>query len=420
MSEIIPPIPVPVPSLVPSPVRGAPTWDIDPYSRDVLLNLEAWYDGLRERGPIVWLSHYGCWAIGHFEVVREVFADWQRFGSARGVGLADFAREQPWRPPSILLEVDPPDHDRTRKVMMRTMTPRALAGLEAPMRREAEALVERLLQRDTFDAVKDLAEAYPLKVFPDAVGLNADDREKLLIYGAMVFNAIGPDNEVRRESLANAAAVVPWITAKCARDALIETDLPGSGLGELIYQAVDDDEITEAEAGLLVRSLLSAGIDTTVASLGAALKYFSENPSEWDIVRDDPTQVRKAIEEVLRLSSPVHAFFRTASVDTEVSGITVSEGDKIMCVLGAANTDPEKWPDAARFDVTRKAAGHIAFGTGIHVCVGMAVARLEMDAMLTALAERVERIEALEVATWRPGNSLRTLDHGRMRLIAKK
>ncbi len=401
-------------SLIPSPVPSAPVWDIDPYATEVLADLEAWYDGLRERGRIVWLSHYGCWAIGHFDVVREVFADWQRFGSARGVGVADFAREEPWRPPSIILEVDPPDHTKTRKVMMRTMTPRALAGLEAPMRTEAAALVERLLERDEFDAVQDLAEAFPLKIFPDAVGLGPDDREKLLVYGTMVFNAIGPDNEVRRRSLAQAADVVPWITDKCSREALT-----GLGLGELIYQAVDDGEIAAGEAGLLVRSLLSAGIDTTVAGLGAALKFFSENPAEWDIVRGDPSQVRKAIEEVLRLSSPVHAFFRTARVDTEIEGMAIREGEKIMCVLGAANTDPAKYPDPYRFDISRKAAGHLAFGTGIHVCVGMAVARLEMDAVLSALCERVERIEALEAAEWRPGNSLRTLDHGRMRLIAK-
>ncbi len=399
---------------VPSPVPTAPSWDIDPYAPQVLADLETWYDGLRERGRIVWLSHYGCWAIGHFDVVRTVFADWQRFGSARGVGVADFAREEPWRPPSIILEVDPPDHNKTRKVMMRTMTPQALRPLETIMRTEAAALVDRLLQKTEFDVVRDLAEAFPLKVFPDAVGLGPDDREKLLIYGAMVFNAIGPDNEIRRRALADAADVVPWITAKCARDALT-----GPGLGELIYQAVDDGEIGAGEAGLLVRSLLSAGIDTTVAGLGAALKYFAENPSEWNIIKNDPTQVRKSIEEVLRLSSPVHAFFRTASIDTEIEGTPIKAGEKIMCVLGAANTDPAKWPDPYRFDVTRKAAGHIAFGTGIHVCVGMAVARMEMDAVLTALAARVDRIEALDKADWRPGNSLRTLDHGRMRLIAK-
>ena len=398
---------------IPCPVPEAPSWDIDPYAPEVLVKLDDWYDGLRQRGRIVWLTRYGCWAIGHFDVVRMVFGDWRRFGSARGVGVADFAREKPWRPPSIILEVDPPDHAKTRAVMMRTMTPRALAALEAPMRAEAAALVDRLLRRDEFDVVKDFAEAFPLKVFPDAVGLGAEGREKLLVYGTMVFNAIGPDNEIRRRALAKAAEVVPWITAQCARDALT-----GPGLGELIYQAVDDGEIAADEARLLVRSLLSAGIDTTVAVLGAAMKYFAENPAQWDIVRNDPTQVKKAIEEVLRLSSSVHAFFRTARVDTEIEGTAIRAGDKIMCVLGAANTDPAHWPDPTRFDVTRKAAGHLAFGTGVHVCVGMAVARLEMDAVLTALVALVARIEALEPAQWRPGNSLRTLDHGRMRLIA--
>ncbi len=399
---------------IPCPVEDAPVWDIDPYSEHVLTHLEDWYDGLRARGRIVWLSRHGCWAIGHHDVVRPVFADHERFCSGRGVGLADFAKEKPWRPPSLLLEADPPAHDRTRKVMMDALTPRAIADLAPRLRAEAEALVDRLLTRDEFDAAADFAAAYPLNVFPDAVGLDEREREKLLIYGTMVFDGIGPDNEIRRRSLANAADIVPWITEKCTR-----ASLTGPGFGRSIYDAVDRGEIEEAEAGMLVRSLLSAGIDTTVAGLGAALKFFSENPDQWDIVKADPGKSRRAFEEVLRLSSPVHAFFRTAAVNTEIEGVAVAEGDKIMCVLGAANTDPEKWPDPYRFDVNRRTSGHVAFGTGIHVCVGMAVARQEADALLTALAERVERIEPLETAEWRPGNSLRTLDHGRMRLVAK-
>jgi hypothetical protein len=228
----------------------------------------------------------------------------------------------------------------------------------------------------------------------------------------MVFNALGPDNRLRRESLDRAADVVPWISARCERSALT-----GPGFGETIFQAADDGDITRAEAALLVRSLLSAGVDTTVAGIGAVLRFFSENPGEWSRLREHPDLLGNAFEETLRLASPVHAFFRTVVADTEVAGVAVREGAKIMCVLGAANTDPQRWAQPLRFDITRKLTGHVAFGAGIHACVGQHVARKEVTVLLQVLRERVQRIEPLAPARWRAGNALRTLDSAPMRFI---
>jgi len=398
--------------LHPPPVPGAASWDIDPYSPAVLSNPGAWYAGLRDRGPVVWLSRYGCWALGRYEEVRTVFGDADRFCSSRGVGLADFKKERPWRAPSIVLETDPPEHGRARRAIMRALSMAAVERLDGAFKAAAETLVASLIERDSFDAVADCAEAYPLQVFPDAVGLAPGDRRKFLVYGRMVFDALGPDNPLRRESLKQADAVLPWIAERCERSALV-----GPGFGEAIYEAADDGEITHAEAALLVRSLLSAGIDTTVAALGAALHYFSQSPHEWTRLRSEPALLRNAFEETLRLASPVHAFFRTAVAATEIAGIPIAEGAKIMCVLGAANTDPRKWPDPERFDITRRLTGHVAFGVGIHACVGQHVARREAEALLGVLVREVERIEALGNPSWRPGNALRTLACAPMRFV---
>lgn len=398
---------------IPCPVPGAPEWDIDPYSMEVLRDLEPWYEGLRERGPAVWLSKYGVWAVGRHAEVQEAFSDWKRFCSSRGVGMSDFKTEKPWRPPSIVLEVDPPDHTRTRKVISRALSPRAVADAREGFLAEAERIVDELLTRDSFDLVKDLAEPYPLKIFPDAVGYPDEDRSNLLLYGAMVFNSLGPDNELRQDATAKAGAIVPWIMERCKRAALIN-----DGFAETMYQAADEGDISHEEAGLLVRSLLSAGIDTTVAGIGLLLKLFSENPDQWDILRSDPSLIRNAFEEALRVHTPVHAFYRTANLDTEISGIPIAEGSKIMCVLGAANLDERKFDNPETFDITRRASGHIAFGTGVHGCVGQTVARQEIDALLTVMLPKVSRIEPLEKAVWRPGNALRTLDHAQIRFHA--
>ena len=379
-------------------------WDVDPYDASLLAAPRQYYRELRERGPLVWLSRYGIWASGRYKPVKEIFGDWKRFCSSRGVGLTDFKTEEPWRPPSIILEVDPPDHDRTRSVMAKAMSAQVISALSERFQAEADALVEQFVGKGPFDAVAHLSQAYPLKVFPDAVGLDEQGRDNLLQYATMVFNALGPDNALRRNAMADAPRVVAWIADKCRREALSDT-----GFGATIYAAADNGEITHEEAALLVRSLLSAGIDTTVSALGNAILCLARHPRQWEKLKETPTRLRQAFEEVLRYTTPVHSFCRTANVDTEVAGIPIREGDKVLCVLGAANLDPDHWNQPDEFDIERPTAGHLALGVGIHSCVGQQVARLEGRSLLGALARKVDRIELHGEPEWSPGNSLTTL-----------
>ena len=189
-------------------------------------------------------------------------------------------------------------------------------------------------------------------------------------------------------------------------------------MGGIVYAAADSGEITQEEAGLLIRSFLSAGVDTTVTGIGNALWCLSQNPDQWDKLKADPTLIRPALEEVLRYTSPVHTFCRTAGRDTEIAGHPVAEGTKVLCVLGAANMDPTHWGDPERFRVDRRPTGHLAFGTGIHGCVGQNLARGEVQALLTELLRRVDRIEPAGAAIWRPNNAMRALDKLPLRLIA--
>jgi hypothetical protein len=381
---------------------------------EVLRNPDPYYAKLREAGPLVNVEKYGILACGRFKETQEIFADSTRFVSSRGVGLSDFKLEKPWRRPSIILEADPPEHWRTRAAMVRAMSLRGVARLKESFYDEAESLIDRLLERQEFDAVKDLAEAFPLKVFPDAVGIASEGREALLAYGRMVFNALGPDNPVRRRAFADAPSIVAWIERHCDRSAIVS-----DGFAATIYAAADAGELTEDEAGLLVRSLLSAGIDTTVAGLGLAIFCLATNPDQYALLRDNPQLARQAFEEVLRFTSPVHSICRTADKDTEVSGLPIPEGAKILCVLGAANRDPDRWQEAGRFDIGRKPAGHLAFGVGIHGCVGHLVARQEAEAVLTAVATKVEAIELAGDPVWRPGNAIRALDRLPVRITRR-
>ena len=153
-----------------------PTLDIDPFSAAFFEDPFPAHAALREAGPVVRLSRYGVLAVARYDEVQAVLTDWRAFSSARGVGLSDFAKEKPWRLPSLVLETDPPLHDRTRKVLDGVLSPAALRRLRASFQEAADALIDALLARGAFDAIPDLAEAYPLAVFPDAVGMPRENR----------------------------------------------------------------------------------------------------------------------------------------------------------------------------------------------------------------------------------------------------
>ncbi|EFC80060.1 cytochrome P450 [Parafrankia sp. EUN1f] len=386
-----------------APVVTTPSLPDDPFSTEILTDPYEFHQRLREAGPVVRLAHYDLYAMGRFDEVHASLRDWETFISGRGAGLADFARETPWRPPSLLLEADPPNHTVTRNVMNGIVSPRAVRALREGFSVLAEEIAERMVERGEFDAVADLAEVYPLQVFPDAVGLPATGRENLLPYGALAFNAFGPDNELRRAALAGAAAVQEWIAASCQREALA----PG-GFGAQIWAAADRGDLLPEQAPLLVRSLLSAGVDTTVYGIANTLYSLASNPDQWDVLHADPKLARFAFDEALRWESPVQTFFRTTSREVDVAGTVIPEGSKVLLFLGSANRDPRHWgEDANRLDIRRKASGHVAFGMGVHQCVGQPLARLEVELVLTALARRARRIELTGTPVPKLNNTLK-------------
>src|SRR5258708_7959252 len=382
-----------------------PVSAIDPFSHAFLDNPYPHHESLRETGAVVWLEQYGVWTMARHQEVRGALTDWQTYCSGAGVGLSDFRKEPPWRPPSIILEADPPLHTRTRAVLTRILSPGAIKVLRDTFEREAELLVARLVERREFDGIADLAEAYPLKVFPNAVGISEEGRENLLPYGNMVFNSFGPRNDLFNAAMANAGPVREWIMSKCSRE-----ELKPGGLGMQIFAAVDSGELSEDEAGMLVRSFLSAGIDTTVYGLGNALYCLARYPAQWQALRENPALIRGAFEEVLRFEAPVQSFFRTTTRAIDVSGVRLGEGEKVLLLFAAANRDPRRWDRPDTFDVKRRATGHMTFGTGIHGCVGQAVARLETEAILGALARRVTTFEMTAEPTRRLNNTLRGFD----------
>jgi len=241
--------------------------DLDPYSPGWLRDPYPFHEMLREAGPIVRLTKYGVWALARYEHVRSTLNGWKVFCSSAGVGLANFNEERPWRTPSLLLETDPPIHTRYRDIITRVLSRQSLKTLRPHFEAEAEKLIDHLASRGSFDAVRDLARVFPLKVFPDAVGVDDNAREHLLLYGDMAFNAFGPRNALLEEAMKKVEPVGAYVAARCRRDALQE-----DRFGHQIFQEVDSGKVTEADASLLVRSLLTAGVDTTCTGVSGTLR----------------------------------------------------------------------------------------------------------------------------------------------------
>lgn len=398
-----------------------PVSDIDPFSLDFLRDPLPHHETLRELGPVVFLSAHGIYAVARYAEVHRSLTDWQSLQSGAGVGLADFNHETPWRPPSLLLEADPPRHDAPRAVLSSLLSPRRLRDLDAKWQRDAASLVDAVLAAHAdgtgaarFDAITDLAEVFPLRVFPDAVGLREEGREHLLPYGDFAFTAFGPRNELVTSREADMPEVMAAIGELTRRE-----HLAPAGIGAKIWAAADRGDITHEQAPLIVRSLLTAGVDTTVTGIAAIVHAMACFPEQYRALRDDRSLLARAFEEAVRLESPVQTFFRTTTVPTTIAGTTIAPGRKVLMFLGAANRDPRRWPDPDAFDLARDPSGHVAFGMGLHQCVGQHIARMESVAVLAALLDRVEAIELTEEPTRHLNNTLRGWEHMPVRMTLR-
>jgi 4-methoxybenzoate monooxygenase (O-demethylating) len=386
--------------------------DVDPFSPEFLADPYPAHEMLREAGPVVRLPRYGIWASARHAPVRAALHDPEAFCSSAGVGISDFRKEEPWRPPSLLLEADPPEHTRARRVVAGVLSATAMRRLTDAFMAAADELVARLADGEPFDAMADLAVVYPLRVFSDAVGLPPEGRENLLHYAQMVFNTFGPRNELFENAVAQAGRSREWIMEHCREDRL----LPG-GMGAEIHARAKAEGFSPADAAILVRSFLSAGVDTTVHGLGNALWCLARFPEQYAALRAEPERARAAFEEVLRFEAPVQTFFRTTTREVELDGVRIGDGEKVLLFVGAAGRDPRQWEDPDAFDISRRATGHIGFGFGIHACVGMALARLEGEAILTALARHARALELAGEPRRMLNNTLRGLESLPLRLV---
>ena len=362
---------------------GAPVCDIDFYADSTIADPVSAYGKMLDAGPVVWLSQNRMYAIcGHAELVASL-RNHECFSSAKGVSVDDEINKFLI---GSSLNSDPPAHDVSRSITFAPVSPKNLRHIKDRIEKEAEYIVEKLVQKGEFDAASDLAPYLPLTIVRDLVGLGPNGKDRMLEWGAATFELMGWPGDRRDKAIENLKQLRGFLDDPETLD-----NLSDEGWARRATKLGIEGGMEPARAAELMRDYIAPSLDTTISAIGYAIMLFSKNPEQWQRLRDDRDLVRNAIEEVVRLNTPIRAFTRYVTQDIEVAGTTLRQGNRVLMVYGAANRDPLRFPEPNRFDIERKTIGHVGFGQGVHACLGMNLARLEITSLLNALADRVQQ-----------------------------
>ncbi len=381
-----------------------PTTDKDLFNAEAVRNARTVDDAIREMAPVVWLERENIAMLGRYGEVSKGLVDWKKFSNT----------SRPWHDPNsvrpeILLTDDPPRHTQVRAVIGKALSPKAMKRMQDSFKRDAAALVTRLMDRggEVIDAVGDITAPYVHKVLPDLLGLPPEGRERMTPFGNAVWATMGPMNALFDEAISAAGDCFEWVDKSCSREAIDPDSLGGE-----MYAAADRGEISQDDAKLLTMTILAAGADTTVITMANAIRAFAEFPDQYAMLRADPSLLRNAFDEALRWDSPSRMAGRIAKEDIMIEDYVIPEGTRVGLMFAAANRDPRKWEDPERFDIKRDLRGSVGWGYGIHMCVGKALAQLEADALLGELIKHVERFEPAGA----PEPWMTTIGHGPVKL----
>ncbi|KUN03917.1 cytochrome [Streptomyces yokosukanensis] len=361
------------------------------------------YRRLRDTAPVHRITGPDgtpAWLVTRYEDARAALADPRlsldkrhaTAGSYKGFSL----------PPALdanLLNMDAPDHTRIRRLVSRAFTPRRVRQLHEPIRRTADQLLDALGPHGTTDLIASYAAPLPITVICDLLGVPESHRLDFRIW---TDTLVAPDPARPEAARGAVVAMLGFFTRLlAAKRAEPADDL----LSDLIaVRDEDGDRLGEDELMSLAFLILFAGYENTVQLIGNAALALLRHPDQLAVLREDPTRLPAAVEELVRYEGPALLAIRRFPVeDVTIAGVTVPAGETVLVSLSAANRDPARFPDPDRLDLSRDAAGHLALGHGVHFCLGAPLARAETEIALTALLERFPEL-ALDDGEleWRP------------------
>jgi cytochrome P450 len=358
------------------------------------------YEDMRAKGPML-PTRLGNYSTTSHRLCNEVLRS-RKFGVSTEDGSEDLAQQVGMD--LSLLELNPPDHSRIRRLAAPAFTPRRMAGYAELVDQAIRQLLDQCEREREFDLMSVFASPLPIAVVTHLLGL-PNEPERFRRLGSTIAQALdGIWSLGQARTMAAADAELRTTFAELLTRRAVE---PGDDLVSALV-AEQGRAITPAELSALVRLLLIAGFETTVNAIGSGLRWLLADREQWELLVADPERSPAVVEEVLRFDPPVQQTARVANQPVEVGDVLVARNQWVITLLAAANRDPDVYPEPNRFEIFREApAEHLAFSGGIHYCLGSPLARLELTRAFRALAERFPRIRQTAPITMRPGTTLR-------------
>jgi cytochrome P450 len=369
--------------------------EFDPFSSEFFDDPTEIYRRLRDEAPVYFNEKYGFYALSRFDDVVAAHRDWPGLSSAHGVDLATLSKDPEMvRLARMIIMMDPPEHDRLRKLVSRVFTPRAVSALEPMIREVVTSFIEPLEDRDAFDAVADLAAPFPVEIISRMLGVPAGERQQIREWLDLSLHREPGELDPTPEGMAAIIEMAGYFHDLAqekrrhpADDMLTRLTQVTVDRGDGVDTALDDNEI----AGFATL-LGGAGAETVTKLVGNAVVLFDRHPEQWRRVRDDPGCIPRAVEEILRLLPPSQYQGRFSVEDRSYEGGTIPAGFPVLLLTGAATRDPRAFERPDDFDIDRPPSVSIGFGHGVHSCLGAALARMESRVALEEIAARWQRL----------------------------
>jgi cholest-4-en-3-one 26-monooxygenase len=354
---------------------------------------------LRKTAPVWWNAQPhntagfrddGYWVVTRHEDVKTVSKDSELFSSQEKLAIIRFDENMTDEGLDanrlVLLNMDAPQHTKLRRIVSKGFTPRSIARLEETLRDRAARIVHEAKKKGSGDFVEEVACELPLQAIAELIGIPQEDRRKIFDWSNQMIGYDDPEYDVDPLSASAELVGYAWNMAedrrKCPMDDIVT---------KLVQADVDGESLSSEEFGFFVILLSVAGNETTRNAITHGMKAMLDHPDQWELYREQ--RPKTAPDEIVRWATPVIAFQRTATADTELSGQPIRKGERVGMFYSSANFDPEVFDEPERFDVLRDPNPHVGFGgTGSHYCIGANLARLEIDLIFNAIAEEMPGI----------------------------
>jgi cytochrome P450 len=361
-------------------VRGAQgtPHEFDPFSDSFFDSPYETYRWMREEAPVYYSDRWDFYALSRYEDVVAAHRDWETFSSAYGVTVDVLAMRQRMHT-NMMIIMDPPEHDRLRKLVRTVFTRKAIDDLEPLVTRVMGSFLDKLAGRDRFDMVADFAALFPVEVISSMLGIPEGERQQIRLWTDEFLHREKNNPNATHEGVVASLEMHQYML-ELARSKRRSPD--GLIISRLVAASYEDDsgvvqQMSDEDIASFGVVLAAAGSETVTKLIGNGVVTAHRNPDQWQLILADPGKIPGAVEEMLRLQPPSQYQGRFTTRDVTLHGVTIPAGSPTLLITGAATRDPRAYDRPDVFDITRNASTTVVFGYGVHSCLGTWLARLE-------------------------------------------